>query len=199
MLDNYNIPYVFCTDYYEGMQGEVSVVMSDLEEGMYRLTKEVIGMGYREIAYLTGDDAVVSLRLRKNGFARAAAESNVDSYIYGLEKLSYRAAHDAIGNIVKDRPDTDAFVCGNDMIAAGTLNAISEMNCSVPEVGVAGFDNVIFSRIAFPRISTVEQDIKGMAKKSVELLMKKDKKKRDVILPTKIIKRESLKGEKDEF
>ena len=199
MLDNYHIPYVFCTDYYEGMQSAAPVVMSDLEDGMYRLTRGVIGMGYKSIAYLTGDDAVVSLRLRKDGFERAAAENVVDSYIYRLEKLSYRAAHDAIGDIMKSRPDTDAFICVNDMIAAGALNALSEMNCSVPKIGVAGFDNVIFSRIAFPRISTVEQDIEGMAKKSVELLLDKDEKKNNVILPTKIIKRESLKGEENEF
>lgn len=193
ILGTYDIPYVFCSDCYDGMQDDASVVMSDLENGMYDLTKEVISLGYRNIAYLTGDDAVVSLRLREYGFKKAAEQSNADSYIYRLEKLSYRAAHDAINEIMKSRPDTDAFVCVNDMIAAGALNTLTEMNYEIPQIGVAGFDNVIFSRISFPRISTVEQDIEAMAKKSVELLTKKENNK--VILPTKIIKRESLRGE----
>ena len=195
VLSDYHIPYVFCTDYYESLHGAAPVIMSDLEGGMYRLTKEVLRLGYQNPVYLTGDDAVMSLRLRQAGFERAAAETSTDSCIYRLETLNYRAAHNAIGGILKKRPDTDVFICVNDMIAAGTLNALSEGNYPVPQKGVAGFDNVIFSRISYPKISTVEQDIKTIAETSVTVLLEKKENKENIMIPTKIIKRESLKGD----
>lgn len=195
VLSDYHIPYVFCTDYYESLHGAAPVIMSDLEDGMYRLTKEVLRLGYQNPVYLTGDDAVMSLRLRQAGFERAAAETNTDSCIYRLETLNYRAAHNAIGGILKKRPDTDVFICVNDMIAAGTLNALSEGNYPVPQKGVAGFDNVIFSRISYPKISTVEQDVKTIAETSVTVLLEKKENKENIMIPTKIIKRESLKGD----
>ncbi len=197
LLDGYGIPYVFCADYYESLHGSSAAVMSDIEKGMYELTKEVVRMGYKNPAYLTGDNSVVSLRLREKGFTRAALELKADSCICKLETLDYSAAYDAVKRILAECPETDVFICVNDMIAAGVLNSLSEFGRSVPQTGVAGFDNVIFSRISHPQITTVEQNIREIAEKSVELLINKDEDKKDIIIPTKIIIRQSLtlKGE----
>lgn len=197
MLDHYYIPYVFCSDYYKMFRNEAPVVMSDLENGMYQQVLEVVAMGYKNLVYLTGDDAVESLYLRRKGFERAVQENGVQSRVYRLDKLSYKAARSAISEILENYPETDAFVCVNDMIAVGALNALAEQGISVPEEkGIAGFDNVIFSRISFPQISTVEQDIEEIAKKSVEILIEKNRQHDDVIIPTKIIKRGSLHNQK---
>ena len=192
-LEDYKIPFVFCSDYYEEYKDKAPVVMSDLENGMYELVKKVISLGYKNIAYLTGDNSVKSLHLRTKGFNRAIEECGVNCNIVKLDKLNYNAAQKVVKLILKEHPEIDAFVGINDMVAIGIINALSELGINVPEEkGVVGFDNVIFSKVSYPRITTIEQDIEMMANECVEMLI--NGKKNDYIIPTKYIERDSIKS-----
>ncbi len=129
-FDDYYIPYVFCSDYYEA-QKKVPIVMSDLEKGMYDLVRKVVSYGYKNIDYLTGDDAVTSVRLRTSGFVKAAEESNVKYSITKLDKID-NTAKEAVSRILRDYPETDIFVGVNDMVAIGVVNGLSELKYDVP-------------------------------------------------------------------
>lgn len=191
-LQRYSIPYVFCSDYYRGEKDGVPVIMADLEQGMYDLVTRVAQRGYRHISYLTGDDRVVSLELRTKGFRRAAEENGLSYHISRLPRMDYNSARAAVQEILQTQPETEAFVCVNDMSAIAAVNVLSEMGLRVPEdKGVAGFDNVIFSRISSPGIHTVKQDLEQIAAESVATLL--DGCREDVIVPMQFIERGSLK------
>lgn len=193
-LEKYSVPFVFCSDYYEGFEKNTPVIMSDSESGMYELVKNIIDMGYRNLVYLTAKEGVPSLDQRKRGFDNAASECGVNTKIFRLPKIDYKSACEAARKILKEDPEIDAFVCVNDMIAVGVVNTLSAMGISVPEEkGVAGFDNVVFSQIAYPRIATSEQDIESIAQKSVDCLLDIKNCYKKILIPTKITLRDSLK------
>jgi DNA-binding LacI/PurR family transcriptional regulator len=55
-----------------------------------------------------------------------------------------------------DRPT--AFICQNDWVATGVLQAARELNLTIPgDLSVTGFDNLDISRILRPYLTTVEQ------------------------------------------
>lgn len=191
-LRSYSIPYVFCSDYYRTEKEDVPVIMADLERGMYDLVTQVARRGYRHVSYLTGDDRVVSLELRTKGFREAAEENGLSYHITRLDRTSYKYARVAVEETLRNHPETEVFVCVNDMSAIAAVNVLSEMGLRVPEdKGVAGFDNVIFSRISSPGIHTMKQDLEKIAVESVGTLLGGGRE--DVIVPMQFIERGSLK------
>lgn len=55
-----------------------------------------------------------------------------------------------------DRPS--AFICQNDWVATGVLQAARELNLSAPaDLSVTGFDNLDIARVLRPYLTTVEQ------------------------------------------
>ncbi len=89
-----------------------------------------------------------------------------------------------------------AFITISDIIAYGLLKALRVNNIKVPqEVSVVGFDNIIFDDYVCPPLTTVKQPKKLMGITGMNLLLDivegKEVEKKKIILPTKIIVRES--------
>ena len=67
-------------------------------------------------------------------------------------------------------------------------------------MGIAGYDDISFSRIATPRLTTIHQDVEKKAQLSVQLLMKKIQGEElagegDVKLPVTLVVRKSTKNQ----
>ena len=71
---------------------------------------------------------------------------------------------DFVGRIMRRRPKPDAFVCENDVLAAGLKMTLEGLGVSVPgSVMVAGFDDVQIARITPPGITTIRQPLDMIA------------------------------------
>ena len=82
------------------------------------------------------------------------------------------------------------------MMALGAVNAMLARGVRVPEdVAVAGYDDVIFSRVSPVPITTVRQDVHALAAASVDRLLDmiehRDPVKAVTLLPCTLIERES--------
>lgn len=68
-------------------------------------------------------------------------------------------------------PDATAYVCSNDMAAAGALSALQKKGIRVPEdIAVIGRDNVLISRISYPAITTLEEPYEEIAEYAVSVI-----------------------------
>ena len=71
---------------------------------------------------------------------------------------------DFVGRIMRRRPKPDAFVCENDVLAAGLKMTLEGQGIAVPgSVMVAGFDDVQIARITPPGITTIRQPLDMIA------------------------------------
>jgi LacI family transcriptional regulator len=173
-LSKHNIPCVFSTSYYPGVPCEC--VMTDLEEGACALTRHLLKLGHRDILLLVSNNReVVPSRLRIQGCRRAFEELGLAldrRRVVECERTDFDCGYATTLRIVKKgKPDTVMAI--NDIMALGAKRAIKELGYAIPEeISVAGYDDVIFSSIPEIPLTTVRQNIRQIARQTVELLLR---------------------------
>ena len=84
----------------------------------------------------------------------------------------------------------------SDTVAVGAIRALRDLGKSVPEdLSVVGFDGIDIGRFTLPRLTTVEQPVEEIARRSVNLLldmMEKGAAPRHILVEASFRKRESL-------
>lgn len=204
-VEKASIPYILIDEYLENHPADCVVVNN--EKMGYLLTRHLLEQGYRQIAFIAGPYCP-TIRDRLNGYRRAIKESgisfneNLVSFSKGrFQEDAYLLAKNLLGGsgrarsaLARKKPD--AFFGANDTFAFGAFKAVTENGLNVPkDIGLVGFDDsAIASKLKVP-LTTVRQPVKKMGEKAVQLLMKRienpDKKAEKVILPAKLIIRES--------
>jgi LacI family transcriptional regulator len=155
--------------------------------------------GYRTLGYLAGvadspDNvtrrAVVTAEAAAAGVPLAAGASWQGSY------YADGGAQVIDGLLGAGRPLPRAIVCANDLAALGALNTLARHGVDVPgDVAVTGFDDIPVARRLHPGLTTVRQPIQELGATAFELLeslvRNGQPEPRDVVLPTRLIRRES--------
>lgn len=81
------------------------------------------------------------------------------------------AAKEAVAGLLRERPETDAILAFNDLMAAGVLKALSEAGRKVPEdCAVIGMDGIPLGVLLTPQLSTMALDLREVGRAAVELL-----------------------------
>jgi LacI family transcriptional regulator len=175
-------------------------VRGDSETGMRDLMRHLIhDHGYRTLGYLAGvadspDNvtrrAVAETEARAGGAELAAGPQWQGSY------YADGGAHVIDGLLGSGRPLPRAILCANDLAALGALHRLARRGVDVPgEVAVTGFDDIPVARRLRPGLTTVRQPIKELGATAFELLESLVRhgppEPRDVVLPTRLIRRES--------
>jgi LacI family transcriptional regulator len=96
-----------------------------------------------------------------------------------------------------------AIVCANDQTALGVVHALHQHGVDVPgQVAVTGFDDIPVARHLRPRLTTVRQPIQELGATAFETLYAMISSgrvsARDILLPTRLIRRESCGCQPDE-
>jgi DNA-binding LacI/PurR family transcriptional regulator len=193
-----DIPTVCATTKY----GKLPYVMSDLYSGMCEITRHVIDKGYEKLIYISGPENIYTLDIRKNGFDDTVKKSKFNreniKYIFTKE-VNYDHACEATETLINKNILGSAIVCVNDIMALGVINTLKRHNINVPEsIAVTGFDDGIFAITSPVPITTVHQDIKNIAGKSIQTLISIINKDTDIsllqdhIVPVALVTRNSI-------
>lgn len=169
-------PFVYCVSYYQG--GEDNCVMTDYEDGSYQLTHYLLTHGHRSLWYLvTGDMEVPVARLRLNGYRRAYEQLGLiynPDWIIPCDNINFRRGYEKIHALLDQRPSPDGILSINDYTTFGVCRAVQEHGLRVPEdISIAGYDDVFYAKIAGIPLTTVRQDLEGIAKNGLRLLLRK--------------------------
>ena len=98
-----------------------------------------------------------------------------------------QSGHDAYVDIMKKLPEATAVFAANDEMAMGVIMAALNDGKKIPEeIAVAGYDNIRFSGLFWPSLTTVSPPVIEMANYATSLLIK-------------LISGESVKNKKYEF
>lgn len=167
------IPYIYLTTYYAGTPG--SCVMTDLAEGSYMLVNYLLENGHRNISLVSGYRELVLSAERIKGFMRAYEEHGInvspEQIVEGDPDFDGgRAAFDKI--IARGKPD--AVMTVNDIVCMGVLTRAKELGLKVPnDLSVAGYDDLLSSRMLETPLTTVRQPIKEICARAVDMLFRK--------------------------
>ena len=170
------------------------VVHSDFKLGGSLLAEYVNRLGHTRIGMLSGPQSVASAKQRRQGFIDNISENA--KILWDIEVAFDINLTSKVENILKDNKAT-LIVCADDVIAIGLINRLDSMGISVPaDVSVVGFDNISWSRIIKPKLTTINQPVEEMAKYAVKLLIEKihnpDSMIKSIVLEVNLIERDSV-------
>ena len=170
------IPVVFTTvnAMAASMKNASSVAIDDRSMGRL-VAEELLSRGHRKIAVFGSNPiAEDSLAMRFQGFCDAFADRGLtfDSGDYRECRFSLEAGYNAARDYFRDHSDTTALFAMSDTVAVGAIRALKDLGKSVPEdISVVGFDGIDLCRFTIPRLTTVEQPVEEIARRSVNLLL----------------------------
>jgi LacI family transcriptional regulator len=177
-----------------------SNVGGDNQHGMRDLAFHLVREhGYQTVAYLGGHPDSPD-NLARHAALRAAVHEAGGTLVDGQQwQGDYCAAGGArvIGRLLTEKGEVPRVIaCANDQTALGVVYALMQHGLDVPgDVAVTGFDDIPMARHLRPQLTTVRQPIQEIGATAFEVLysMISDAEavQRDVVLPTRLIPRES--------
>lgn len=133
----------------------------------------LIDAGHERIAFMSGYSDTSSSRDRERGFRdRLAARGRL---LYAAESGDYtrEGATAATRRLLSMTPRPDALFCANDLMAVAAVDvALEEFGLGVPgDIAIAGYDNSATAESAGYQLTSVDQNIAGMAAMAVDSVM----------------------------
>jgi len=168
---------------------EVTCVVADDETAAGDLTRHLLYLGHRRIAYLTmlqsGQDAAGNpiCARRVAGYRAALAEAGIalePSWIHPMDEADHSDGF--IGRGQRDMADwlssgfmatgCTALLAQNDETAIGAIAALEAAGILVPErISVVGFDGTTMSMLCTPRLTTAVVPLADIGRRATELLL----------------------------
>ena len=177
-----------------------SNVGGDNRRGMRDLAFHLVREhGYQTIAYLGGHPDSPDSLARHAALCAAVTEAG-GTLVDGPQwQGDYCAAGGArvIGRLLTGKSELPRVIaCANDQTALGVVYALMQHGLNVPgDVAVTGFDDIPMARHLRPQLTTVRQPIQEIGATAFEVLYSMisdaEPAQRDVVLPTRLITRES--------
>ena len=192
---------VQCAEFTEKTKN-IPHISIDNYKAMYDMTRHMQKIGHKRIALVVNDNKFVSTDLRRKGFIDAVKEAGYDydyeKYIYLGKDYGFETGIEAARELLSMEEPPTAILCFSDILALGVINGANELEKKVPEdVSVTGFDDVDYTKMLHPYLTTVKQPCYELGKKSVELLVEYINTKKcehEIYLPYEIKVRESTKN-----
>ncbi|GAB4317349.1 LacI family DNA-binding transcriptional regulator [Pseudothermotoga elfii] len=187
---------------------EFDVVSPNNFKGGYIATKHLIESGCKKIAMLHSSNFEIEKNLneRFKGYLRALQDHNIEfsQELLFIQKqfMSKSYGTQSAYKILKEKLKTtqfDGLFCYNDETAYGAIEAIKESGLRIPEdIAVVGYDNLEFSRMISPQLTSITFDKYKLGYKAVEMLLERinhpELNPRIELIDVKIVVRESSKG-----
>jgi len=155
---------------------KLSSVTTDDRQSARCAMDSLIAMGHRKIAIVGGDREVSDIsRLRYEGCLQALRNHGIEfdeEQDYQGVRFSYQDGYNATQALIASGRKFTALFAFADVMAIGAIRALYNNGLRVPQdVSVIGFDGLPLGSFLVPQLSTVQQSVKEMAKRSVEILI----------------------------
>src|SRR5882724_8949923 len=178
-----------------------STVCANNEAGGAMAAQYLLDLGHRKIAHLTGPKQHGNLSDRTRGFVRALQSvKNAIHPIVRYGKFNFAGGAELTRKLLDAHPDVTAIFAANDVMAFGVVKAALERGLRIPNaLSLIGFDNIEFSGIVHPPLTTIHQPKYEMGYAAVEILLRmaRDKGRRipeNRLLGVEIVERQSCQA-----
>jgi LacI family transcriptional regulator len=148
------------------------VVHSDYLMGGRLLAEYALRMGHSRVGLLSGPKNLASAYQRRDGFVNAFPRAFKIAWEVNVGFDGVLTA-DAMAALVS-RKNATLIVAGNDLIAINAMRYLADQGVKVPDdISVTGFDNIRWTDVVTPRLTTIAQPVGAIGAKAVELVQEK--------------------------
>lgn len=161
-LTRLHIPIVYV--FAEGPETSVAFVPDDAQ-GARLAVEQLMKSGRSRILHITGPEDYKSARTRADAYRECVGDHAEVMFGEWSEDWGREAVNTVFSN---EKSNPDAIFCGSDEIARGVIDALRDINISVPgDVAVVGFDNwEVVSKQTRPPLTTVDMELKELGHKA---------------------------------
>jgi LacI family transcriptional regulator len=174
-------------------------VYFDNYKGGYIAAEHLVKCGHKRIGCITGPIDIKSSQDRLKGYKDVLIENGIEID----EGIIFEGQYDVINGevssnkLLKDKSISAIFAC-SDLIAYGVYKTAYSMGLKIPEdISIIGFDDIKFSSIIHPCLTTVKQPSIAMGLTAVDMLINliegKKLKRKNVDFNPELIIRDSTK------
>ena len=153
---------------------DICSVSIDDFKAAYAMTRRLVELGHRTIAFIKGHPNQYASQLRYEGFQSAMERAGLDvePQLVAQGYFTYRSGFDAAERLLNQKNRPTAIFASNDDMAAGAVATAHRLGLDVPtQLTVVGFDDTAMASSVWPELTTVRQPISDMASMSVRLLV----------------------------
>ncbi len=169
MIAGCNLPVVI-VDRHVPDTGEIAFIESDNYNGGRLATQCLIDCGCRKIVCMRGPQKFTSGLLRFKGYQDICRKYNIEERFIDCE-YSFESGKKAARKMIEIFPDTEGVFAANDMVALSAYKIFRSYGIRVPEnIQIVGFDDIGFSSLFSPEITTIHQPIKKMGYRAVDII-----------------------------
>lgn len=135
---------------------EINTVSIDNCGGIYSAVKHLCEMGHREIGYMKSSIPIRNFLERYSGFTDCAELLDIEMGSVVPLSSTMEGAYQDMKLWLESNKPCAAYVADNDIIALGAVRALRERGYMLGrDVSVVGFDDLPFTRISEPPLTTV--------------------------------------------
>ena len=194
-LDMCQIPVVAIDSLFPSKNVRAYVYCDDYRGG--RLAAEhLLDCGCRQIVCIKGPQQIFSAKARYEGYRDVCRERGIAEQTVTCD-YDFHAGLAMTEELLKTYPNVDGIIACNDVVALSTYKILYRKNIRVPEqVQLIGFDDISWSNLFTPALTTVSQPIEAMAIRAMELIIGQkntQEKGVEIVYPVQLTVRETTK------
>lgn len=199
-LSNYaeKYPLVQCSEYVE--DAELPHISVDNRLAARESVQHLIAQGHRRIGIVTSKNRYLSSENRLRGYLDALEMAGIQRdealIAYASADYSFASGKQAARELLQLPEPPSAIFCVSDILALGAIASAGKLGMQVPwDLSVMGFDDVDYTTMFHPYLTTVAVPCYELGRSSMQLLYdqitQKQGTKREVYLPHSIVLRET--------
>lgn len=192
------LPIVQCCEYTG--HGHTPHVTVDNYRSALEATQYLIQLGHRRVGIISAKNGNISTILRMKGYRDAMHQAGLEVQeqwiAYCDKEYSYSSSLRAARMMLSQNQAPTALFCIGDTIALAAVVTAQELGLQVPrDVSIVGFDDVIYTKMLHPYLTTVAQPCAELGSRAVDMLhqliTQGQLQQPEVVLPHGFIIRES--------
>ncbi|MDR6352995.1 LacI family DNA-binding transcriptional regulator [Pantoea sp. SORGH_AS_0659] len=149
-------------------------IYSDQQRSSSVAVEQLIALGHRDIAFITGSLDSPTGRERLAGYHAALTKHGiaVEDALVVEGKWQAQNGMTAVQQLLKQGRNFTALVASNDDMAVGALKALAAAQIAVPaQVAVIGFDDIPLAPFTIPALSSVKMPVTEMIQETIDRLI----------------------------
>ncbi len=198
-LVNHNLPLVTLGHFIDEIK--TTKIGCNNISSAYTATEYLIKAGHRRIAHVAGHMETKTAKQRMQGYRSALETYDIPVNPDWIVPTNYEeetAYENSYRFLKREKGNITAIFAANDMLAVGCYRAIYELGLSVPEdISVVGHDDTGMASILRPGLTTMHQHTEKIGRLAAQHLFAKiangNDKPKDIILPTTLVERNSVR------
>lgn len=174
LLRTYGLPTVMVNN--EGAIESRFLVFNDDRYGIRLITRHVIELGHRRIAFLGNRVGGRTTEEREAGFREEMQAANLtveEDYVQLAPQGTPSGGFEGAQHLLALPELPTAIVCYNDFMAVGVYSSLFQAGLRVPQnVSVTGFDDIAMSAYVTPPLTTLRQFKRELGKQAARLMLR---------------------------